>query len=192
MSAATTIHIAEDVFVISTLLSEQCRAEELFFADRHTDHALLAKDVSEPAVQTYPHSAKRSAKSGAHPSSGKGMQRSGHQRIMSKERAQHTESHVCATLCAAEWNMACGASRALAAAKLSTNWRASSLNVPVPRATTTRLHLSPRKSSEYLLSFSSLAHEHTAPSVRAEPEMCSPIHCAYVHCQFGPEERREP
>ena len=55
---------------------------------------------------------------------------------LAKERAQDTEStrdHRLHHACAAEWNMACGASRALAAAKLSTNWRASSLHLPPVR-----------------------------------------------------------
>ena len=65
--------------------------------------------------------------------------------------------------------------RALTAAKPSTNWRDSSLQrPPVSRATTTRRHLSARKSSEYLRSLSSRALVQTAPSILAAPGCAVP------------------
>ena len=78
---------------------------------------------------------------------------------LAKERAQDTAiilAHQRLHANAAEWNRAGGASRALTAAKLSTNWRDSSLQrPPISRATTTRRHLSTRRSSEYLRSLPS-------------------------------------
>ena len=75
---------------------------------------------------------------------------------------------------AAEWDRAGGASRALTAAKLSTNWRDSSLQRPlVSRATTSRRHLSARKSSDYFRSLSR-ALVQTAPSALAAPGCAVP------------------
>ena len=120
--------------------------EDLFFF-----HTKWKKEVSHLSKCTYCSS--KSARSGAHPStppsacnaSGRATNE------LAKDRATETaimRDHRHLHARAAEWNRAGGASRALTAAKLSTNWRASSLHLPpVARATTTKRHLSPRRSS---------------------------------------------
>ena len=164
-------------FALSRVWGEVREGWEGFFSQRRTENS--QKYPNYP-VQTNPHSANRSAKSGAQPSAppraciavGNATNE------LAKDRAQDTESnrdHRLRHANAAEWNMVCGASRALATAKLSMNWRASSLHLPpVSRATTTRRHLSHRKSSTYFLSFSSRAREHTAPSNLAAPSCAVP------------------
>ena len=122
--------------------------------------------ASQFAVQTNPHSTQRSAKSGAHPSAPpRACNAVGNAtNELAKERTQDAESnrdHRLRPACAAEWNMACGASRALAAAKL--------------RQTGGPLHLHPVTTQEFsVLPFSSRAREHMAPSILAAPGCAVP------------------
>ena len=86
--------------------------------------AMEEKKVPVPQSKFASIQQKRSAKSGAHPSAPpRACNAVGNAtNELAKERAQDTDStrdHRLRHACAAEWNMAGGASRALAAAKLS-------------------------------------------------------------------------
>ena len=171
-----------------------------FFSRKQTENDLFNSHRSVEICSPYkPSLSKGSAKSGAHPSAPpKACNAVGNAtNELAKERAQDIESnrdHRLRHACAAEWNMAYGTWRALAAAKLPTNWRASSLHLRLKGNLNKATSVTPQKLSDQRLSFRS-ALENTRRRRSLLPLAVQSIHCesapeCYVHCQLGLEEQR--